>query len=572
MDSKTILPHDPLKPAVIFARVSTERQGESSLPTQTAACKEKLAQSGYLATRIIAIDFSSLDLYASPDFQELRRLIRDHEIEAVCVYDRDRLEAKGLQRLLFLSELKEAGVELVVCHGAPVIDGPEGQIVELALAIGKERQVLRARQGSRDGLRDRVALRHRPVTYHKVYGYQWDKLNNRLVPDDHHVNVEFIYAKLSEGLGYAKVINALSARGIPSPSGQLTWNTTAISNIVRNPIYAGRYFGLKKSAVAPKTRHGNTYGNSSVRLKPLTEAVYVPEIEIINPPITWEQRGRILEQVLMHQKLAQRNAKRNYLLRSRVFCAEHIGKGGEHRRYHGRPGRNGKWWYVCPVGGCAHANINGPDIERLVIDILDHWFNKQKEEFYQSLVKHNDPEQLREQLTKDLRKLGVESEKLINKSADLEDARLSGRIDDTEVYDRLRLQYTARRRGIKDTQDHLLSQIAVIGQQEEAVKTVMNLHDRISSNMHRMSEDYHAGRNKAEAFTFFREVLDTLDIGAWVGPQGDGVVKFIRADEGQVAHVENNFKGLPVCITVIAWMPVTHKMVDHIVSADPERG
>ncbi|GAJ00134.1 unnamed protein product, partial [marine sediment metagenome] len=32
----------------------------------------------------------------------------------------------------FLSECKAAGVELVICQGPPIIDAPEGQIVELA--------------------------------------------------------------------------------------------------------------------------------------------------------------------------------------------------------------------------------------------------------------------------------------------------------------------------------------------------------------------------------------------------------------------------------------------------------
>ena len=43
-----------------------------------------------------------------------------------------------------------------------LLDGAEGQLVELALALGKEKSVLRAQEGARDGLRDRARLKGLP--------------------------------------------------------------------------------------------------------------------------------------------------------------------------------------------------------------------------------------------------------------------------------------------------------------------------------------------------------------------------------------------------------------------------
>ena len=88
-------------------------------------------------------------------------MILNHEIDVVVCYDRDRLMADGVDRLLFLSQLKEADVELLICNGAPIMDTDEGQIVELALALGKKRSVLRARSGARDGLHDRVTIKEK---------------------------------------------------------------------------------------------------------------------------------------------------------------------------------------------------------------------------------------------------------------------------------------------------------------------------------------------------------------------------------------------------------------------------
>ena len=132
-DLRTSHSDNAVKPAAVWARVSTNSQAETSLPSQISRCREKLEQAGYSVIRIFQVDWTSMDLFSCPEFQQLINLMKNHEIEALAVYDRDRLDAKGLQRLIFLSECKDAGIEIVICNGAPIIDGPEGQIVELAL-------------------------------------------------------------------------------------------------------------------------------------------------------------------------------------------------------------------------------------------------------------------------------------------------------------------------------------------------------------------------------------------------------------------------------------------------------
>ena len=103
------------------------------------------------------MDWTSLDLMRCPDFQRLRQWVLDGGIAAVWVLDRDRLQAQGLQRLIFLSECQEHNVQVITVQGPPMLEGAEGQLVELALAIGKEKSVLRAQQGAKGGIRDRVS-------------------------------------------------------------------------------------------------------------------------------------------------------------------------------------------------------------------------------------------------------------------------------------------------------------------------------------------------------------------------------------------------------------------------------
>ena len=554
-----------VKPAAIWARVSTSSQAETSLPSQVSRCKERLGQSELTPIRIFSVDFSSMDLYSSPDFQELRKLIASGDIQAVAVYDRDRLAAQGLQRLLFLSELKDAGVDLIICEGPPIIDGPEGQIVELALAIGKERQVLRARQGSRDGLRDRATLRKLPVTYHKLYGYQWDKLKNRLVPNGSYDNLKLIFDLVLAGNGYDRVIAELKKRVIPSPSGNAEWNKTALTNIIHNPIYAGRYFALKKQAVAPKERRGNTYGNTSVHKIPLTEATYIPEIEILNSPITWEQRGQILEQLQRHQKLASRNAKRDYLLRGMIFCAQHHGKNGEPRRYHGRPKRK-TFYYACPVGGCDHAYIDGRDLERFITLLIWHETSMRGPNgFHQALLEGQQAKSTGEASHGEIKKLQREDESLIKKLAQLEDRAFDGKLED-EVYNSLRQQYQQRRTYIKTREDELLEQISNLAHEEQALKNLSDMWhhwNKITLRARIPWKDNWAEIPK-ESVDLFRDIFNALSIKLIIHPdnaEGPGIKEY-------------NFKSGPIKIQVLGEIPFTEvtKGKANIASASPEPG
>ena len=487
--------------AAIWARVSGPSQAEASLPSQVSRCKDKAEKEGYAVTHTFQVDWTSLDLYSCPEFQRLYSLIRNREIQALAVLDRDRLTAKGLQRLTFLSELDESGVRLLMCQGPPIVEGPEGQIVELALAIGKERQVLRAKQGSKDGLHDRATKRLLPVTYHKLYGYKWDKPNNSLIPDGNWPNLKLIFDMVRSGVSYTPIIRELKARGILSPSGMLEWNKTTLSGIVRNPAYAGRYFALKKVAVEPKKRKSNSYGLSSVRRLPLDQAVYMPNIEVVKPPITWEEREAILRQLADHQRLSRRNAKRDYLLQGMVFCETHKGQNGKPRTYHGRP-YHGGWCYVCPVGGCRMPLLPGPEIERKVMAGIAWTLRLQRDDLYQHLRAQNQ-EGTKTEIDEELKRLDKQYNKNVDMESLLEERYLTGQAL-PQVYDRLKEKLANERRWIQEEKARRCEMLAQLGKEEAAVETLDQLRARYGL------------LDKPLSFDQCREILERLNVRVMV--------------------------------------------------------
>jgi site-specific DNA recombinase len=107
--SKPSLPHtsvssqSPEKYAAIYAQVSTTDQADKgySLPTQIDACQSLAQQEGYIVsdTRIFVDDYTGMSLNR-PQFTKLRDLIHQQLVQAVFVYDLDRLSRKLAHQFL----------------------------------------------------------------------------------------------------------------------------------------------------------------------------------------------------------------------------------------------------------------------------------------------------------------------------------------------------------------------------------------------------------------------------------------------------------------------------------------
>ena len=89
-----------MKVAAIWARVSTQDQRELSLDGQVERVRVKLEDLGYQVPpdMIFRTDWTSLDLYSCPQFQQLQQWVKTKQITALGVLDRDRLADQGLQR------------------------------------------------------------------------------------------------------------------------------------------------------------------------------------------------------------------------------------------------------------------------------------------------------------------------------------------------------------------------------------------------------------------------------------------------------------------------------------------
>lgn len=482
----------PVKPAAILARVSTVGQKELSLDTQVDRALGKLKGLGHEVppNRIIKVDWTSLSLFDCPEFQMLRRWVLSKEIAALGILDRDRLNAQGLQRLTFLAECKDAGVELVICQGPPIMDEPEGQLVELALALGKERQVRRAGQGARDGLRDRVRLKGLPAMAKNPYGYSWSKDRTRLIPTPEWDTARFILRAGLDGMPIRAIRRELYHRGLPSPNGRCEWPKSSIHRVLTSPVYGGHFHALRWERALPQAnKTSRSYGKSSIRLKPFSETTSLPNIVVENPPLSWDEWLALQKRLEVNKAQAMRHAKRDYLLRSLIFCDTH------QLRYQGGTDRSRtKSLYQCPgpkkLGGsnCIRPRIMGNELEDNVKKICREVLSN-PELIEQQIRERSGPvEATLESLQASLASLDKKEARNKQTEANLVMDKATGTAT-PEAYERCLALVKAERTWIAEERQRLHDQVSTITEGREALLGLAQIRDRLAAKLDSASSE-----------------------------------------------------------------------------------
>jgi DNA invertase Pin-like site-specific DNA recombinase len=465
--------------AAIWARISDPQQ--KSLDGQVSDVRARLEGAGFRIPDeyIFAVDWHSQEVLDCPDFIELYNLVYAKKVKAVGVFDRDRLSFVDIERLAFFDQCKDSGVELVIISGPPLIDGDGGRVLEMIWAMGKKASVMRARFGSSDGLRRRVE-KGLPTSRHKIFGLRWDN-DRRLIRNDDWSTVELILKSALGSRGFTYIVKELSARAILSPAGRVTWPKATVSAIIHNPVYAGRYYGLKKIAQQPKKRKISrrtgkiTSGNTSHQLVPVGDQIWVKEIKIVDPVITWDEHLQIKENLTKNLRLAQRNPNHRYLLTGMIFCGDHFGKNGEPRIYHGQPRRQ-THRYRCPLGGCATPSVLGPEIETNVKATVSQFLLSRGDDFFSEYAT-DDSVSRRESLQQEDSALANRLNEQISLLRDAYSDKHSGVIDGP-VYDALVKRATETREGIDNRRRTLARQLVTLDAQGEIRGAVVDLVQR----------------------------------------------------------------------------------------------
>src|SRR5258708_4781407 len=324
--------------ALEFLRVSTPLQEKMyGWPRQGQAVREKLVDPLDLdVVHVIRDSYTGLEFKEREALDLALAMAKKGEYDLLVMDMLERLGRKGLEREIYLMQLRQTGVRVLTTDPDDHADDESlwGESIRYLKGKASEDEVKNTRYRTMGGRRAKAlgdpekGIPPRLVgNGQRIYGYKYIigekgrrigiELNYAVVyvePDGTEWTevkvVRFIFEQADNGVSLTKIAEILNQKGIPSPyvtkqmraknmRGESTWLTSTLSRVVRQSAYWGK-------AVMFKTRPGERVpGKRYGRREKTTEAEQV----IIDVPaiISEELALRVQARVTHNQSFSARN-------------------------------------------------------------------------------------------------------------------------------------------------------------------------------------------------------------------------------------------------------------------------
>src|SRR5438132_2031853 len=237
-----------IKPAALYARVSSDRQKENhTIASQVAALTQYAEMNGYVVPpewQFQDDGYSGATL-VRPGLEALRDLAAGGQIETVLIYSPDRLSRKYAYQVLLVEELARCGVELIFLR-APSWTTPEDQLLVQFQGMIAEYERAQIAERSRRGKRHRAQQGSINVLSGAPYGYRYVRKSNTSaayyqVMESEAAVVRRVYeAYTQQGLSINVIAHLLNEEHIPTRTGTTRWERSTVWGMLRNPAYRGR--------------------------------------------------------------------------------------------------------------------------------------------------------------------------------------------------------------------------------------------------------------------------------------------------------------------------------------------
>jgi len=322
------------KRVVTYARVSTEDQAKHgySLPSQKEACRKYAEERDWAVVAEISDDGVSGAILDRPGLDRIRDLAHASQIDAVIVYDLDRLSRKVVHQLLIEEELSKSEVTIRYVLG-DYRDDDEGRLQKQIRAAISEYERAKITERMERGKRSK-ARRGFVVGAGRIpYGYRRDGDGHLVVEEQeaHVIRLIFDWYTGPEDVSIRELARRLTSLPAKTHQGNKNWRLGTVSLILANETYAGtKYYNRRKRQAPTKTV-----------LRPQEEWIAISVPGIVDGE-TFEAAQRRLAH---NRKMKRKQPHHKYLLRGMLRCAEcgyaYCGEFKNDRRYY-RHSRMGK--------------------------------------------------------------------------------------------------------------------------------------------------------------------------------------------------------------------------------------
>jgi site-specific DNA recombinase len=326
--------------ACVYARKSSDDSDRSAEARSTTRQIERAtayakAKGWTVDPRYIFVDenTSGAEWKQRPGFNALLAALEPRPpFGVVIVSELSRIGRDTVRTPAAVLQIEEAGVEIrSYLSDTPISLADEsGEIHTIFNSLAASFERRRARQRTYDALRRRAEAG--AVTGGRVFGYRNEREGRgyvrRVIDEAEASVVRRIFVLYAEGDGLTRIAKRLNADGVPAPrAGTGSWAPTAVREIIRRPLYAGRVVWNKSQKI---TRHGT----KAQRRRPETEWMYrdAPELRIVADDL-WRAVERRRERAASSFPGVTRDGRRlsrpsgadlvsPYLLSGLALCAE----------------------------------------------------------------------------------------------------------------------------------------------------------------------------------------------------------------------------------------------------------
>jgi site-specific DNA recombinase len=282
--------------AAIYARVSTEDQADGySLPSQVDACQKLAAQHGYHVpdAYVFQEDYTGKVL-GRPLLPHVRELVRARAVQAIIVYDPDRLARRFALQVILEEEMDQAEVKLIYVNHARD-ETPEGRAMGYMRGVFAEVEREKIMERTRRGLVYRAKAGNPsgggvPLGYRAIlepHKARWEIIETEAAL------VRRIFAMALSGLSTYTIALQLSQERIPTrgngglrrlPPG--IWGESSVHKILTNEAYAGRTFWNKYRRTSLTTRQPRPREEwIAIPVPPIIDESTFQAVQRIFPPV-----------------------------------------------------------------------------------------------------------------------------------------------------------------------------------------------------------------------------------------------------------------------------------------------
>lgn len=333
--------------AGIYARISTDRSGEAlGVGRQLDDCRALVERRGWAAAEeYIDNDVSATGHKVRPEYQRMLRDIRAGRLDAVCVWDVDRLTRRPIEIEEFLELADDHSIALASVGGDLDIATDMGRVqLRVGAAFARGEVDKKARRQRRQ--RQQAAEAGLIVGGRRAFGYTDDGLH--LDPDEAPLLAE-MYRRFVSGNTLGSIARWLNEQGVTTTQGK-PWRYQSVRTVLSNPRNCGLR-GVRHLLPGKAGRNGGRETWHSI----IGEAKW--------PAVVDQDTWRVVMAVLKDPKRGEKHVgnRQRYLLSGIAECST----CGE-KLITGR--RDGTRLLRCP--SLSHVSRKAEPIEAFVLEIL----------------------------------------------------------------------------------------------------------------------------------------------------------------------------------------------------------